>query len=57
MAAEITPITESNQDEILRILREIEAVLIRFRPLLEQAAVSPLATRRALRKAGRDAVP
>ena len=66
MAAEISPIseiTDGNQDlhaemhEALRILREIEVVLSRFRPLLDQVITSPLATRRAMRRAGRDAIP
>lgn len=63
MAAEIREITESNQDlhaemhECLRILLRIEAVLIKFEPLLSQFGTSPLATRRAMRRAGRDAVP
>lgn len=62
MAAEISEspeITDSNQDlhaevhEILRIMLRLEAALIRFGPLLDQAATSPLTVRRAIRKAGR----
>ena len=63
MAAEISKlseITDGNRDlhaelhECLRILLRLEAVLVRFEPLLSQFGASPLATRRALRKAGRD---
>ena len=53
--AEVPEITEGNQGETLaeclRILLRVEAVLNRFAPLLDQAATSPLATRRAMRKA------
>ena len=66
MAAEISELsdtTEGNRDlhaevhEALRILLRLEAVLVRFEPLLSQFATSPLAARRAMRRAGRDAVP
>ena len=62
MAAEISElseITEGNQDlhaevhECLRILLELERILVRFQPLLNQLTTSPLATKRAMRKAGR----
>ena len=62
MAAEISPIseiTDGNQDlhaemhEALRILLRLEAVLVQFEPLLSQFATSPMAARRAMRRAGR----